>query len=195
MSVLIGRPAPVFKAQAVIDGKEIQDFHLSDYLQKQKIVLFFYPADFTFVCPTEMHAFQDKLDEFQKRDTIVVSCSVDNVHSHYAWLQTPKSSGGIQGITYPVVSDIHKTISQDYDVLSSEGIAYRGVFLIDKQGIVRHQLVNDLFLGRDIFSLLNLIDALDHHEKHGEVCPANWRAGDEAIKATPESVSEYLSKQ
>ncbi len=194
MSVLTGRQAPNFKADAVINGEEFAEISLSDFRGKKSVVLFFYPLDFTFVCPTELHAFQEKLSEFKKRDVEVLGCSIDSKFSHFAWLSTEKSKGGIQGVTYPLLSDIHRTIARDYDVLSDDGVAFRGLFIIDKQGVVRHQLVNDLPLGRSVDETLRLVDALQHFEKHGEVCPANWSKGKDAMKATQEGVSTYLSK-
>src|ERR1700722_16382642 len=149
-TLLIGKKAPHFKAKAVVKGNVIEEFSLTDYLDHY-IVFFFYPLDFTFVCPTELHAFQEELEEFKKRGAVVIGCSVDSVYSHLAWLNTPKNKGGIQGIEYPLVSDINKTIAKEYGVLHpSEGIAYRGLFLIDREGIIRHQLINDLPLGRSV---------------------------------------------
>lgn len=207
MSVLVGKKAPSFKAKAVVNGIEvIENFSLDQYLGKQYVVLFFYPADFTFVCPTELVAFQDALKEFEKMDTAVVGCSVDSEFSHWKWLQTDLKDGGIKGVTYPLVSDFSKTISENYDVLAGkydidedgntifEGspVAYRGTFLIDKQGIVRHQVVNDLPLGRNIEDTLRTVEALQYVELHGEVCPANWKKGEKAMKATQDGVASYL---
>jgi peroxiredoxin (alkyl hydroperoxide reductase subunit C) len=193
MSVLVGRQAPNFKAEAVVNG-DFKEIQLSDYRGKKNVVLFFYPLDFTFVCPTELHAFQEKLAEFQKRDVEVLACSIDSKFSHFAWLNTAKDQGGISGVKYPLISDIHRTIARDYDVLSDAGVSFRGLFLIDKNGVVRHQLVNDLPLGRNVDEALRLVDALAHVEKHGEVCPANWSNGKDAMKATKEGVSNYLAK-
>ncbi|RDB35317.1 peroxiredoxin [Spirobacillus cienkowskii] len=193
MSVLVGRQAPNFKADAVVNG-DFKEISLSDYKNKKYVVLFFYPLDFTFVCPTELHAFQEKVDEFQKRNAEVIGCSIDSKFSHYAWLSTPKNKGGIEGVKYPLLSDIHRTIARDYDVLSDDGVAFRGLFLIDKNGVVRHQLVNDLPLGRSVDEAVRLLDALQHFEKNGEVCPANWSKGKEAMKATQDGVSNYLAK-
>lgn len=194
MSVLVGRQAPNFKAEAVVNG-DFKEIQLSDYRGKKNVVLFFYPLDFTFVCPTELHAFQEKLEEFKKRDTELIGCSIDSKFSHFAWLNTPKAQGGIEGVKYPLVADLQRTIARDYDVLSNDGVAYRGLFLIDKQGIVRHQVVNDLPLGRNVDEAVRMIDAWNHVEKHGEVCPANWSQGKEAMKATKEGVSNYLGKK
>lgn len=191
---LVGKKAPDFKAKAAVKDKIFDDFSLCDYLGKY-IVFFFYPLDFTFVCPTELHAFQEKLKEFEKRNTQVIGCSIDSWFSHAAWLKTPKVSGGIQGVTYPIVSDIHKSIARDYEVLHEEaGIAYRGLFLIDREGIIRHQLVNDLPLGRSVDEVLRLIDALIFHEQHGEVCPANWKSGAKAMKPTDQGLAEFFAK-
>jgi peroxiredoxin 2/4 len=192
MGVLVGKKAPDFTLKSVVNGR-IEEFTLS--LEKGKyLVLFFYPLDFTFVCPTELHAFQEKLAEFQKRNATVVGCSVDSCFSHLAWLQTPKNRGGIQGIEYPLLSDINKQVCLAYDVLNQqEGIAYRGLFLIDKIGFVRHQIVNDLPLGRSVEEALRMIDALNFYEDHGEVCPANWKLGQKTMKATKEGLVEYFA--
>lgn len=192
MAVLVGKEAPSFKAKCVVKT-DIKEVDLKDYRGKY-VVLFFYPLDFTFVCPTELHAFQQQLEEFSKRDCVLLGCSVDSHFSHLAWLNTPKEKGGIQGITYGLISDLGGNIAQTYDVLTPEGIAYRGLFLIDREGIVRHQVVNDLPLGRNVDEALRMLEALQHTEKHGEVCPANWKQGFQAIKTTVESVSDYLSK-
>jgi len=206
---LVGKKAPLFKAPAVVNGEEIvDDFSLDQYLGKKDVIFFFYPKDFTFVCPTEILAFQDKLKEFEKRNVAVVGCSTDTENSHLAWLSTPKNKGGIQSVTYPLVADVSKTIAVNFGVLAGhydyneegfmvfEGkpIAYRGTFLIDKAGVVRHQVVNDLPLGRSIDEALRIVEALQHHEKYGEVCPANWEEGKEAMSATRDGVAEYLSK-
>lgn len=193
MAVLVGKPAPQFVAKAVMDGKIIEDFSLSDY-QGKYVIFFFYPLDFTFVCPTELHAFGEKLEEFKSRDAEVVGCSVDSWFSHLNWLSTPKTKGGIEGVNYPLVSDLTKSISRDFDVLKEdEGIAYRGLFLIDKEGVVRHQIVNDLPLGRSIDEALRMLDALIFFEKHGEVCPANWQTGKKAMKPDQEGLVEYYN--
>jgi peroxiredoxin (alkyl hydroperoxide reductase subunit C) len=194
MSVLVGKKAPDFKAVAVHEHKVIENFTLSQFKGKY-VVLFFYPLDFTFVCPTELHAFAHNLAEFHKRDTEVVAVSVDSHFSHLAWLATPKSRGGIEGVHYPIVSDINKTISADYDVLvEGRGIAYRGLFLIDREGIVRHQVVNDLPLGRSIEEALRMVDALQFFEKNGEVCPVNWKKGDKAMKPDQKGLEEFFAK-
>lgn len=189
---LVGKKAPEFKARAAIKDKISEDFCLSDY-QGKYIIFFFYPLDFTFVCPTELHAFQDRLKEFEKRNAQVIGCSVDSWFCHLAWLNTPKAKGGIQGVTYPIVSDLNKTIARSFQVLKEEeGIAYRGLFLIDCEGVVRHQLVNDLSLGRSVDEALRLLDALRFHEEHGEVCPANWKTGAKAMKPTEQGLAEYF---
>ena len=208
MAVLVGKPAPSFRAKAVKGETIIDDFSLDQYVGKKYVVFFFYPKDFTFVCPTELHRFQEELPEFEKRDVAVVGCSTDSEFSHWAWLQTPKNKGGIEGVKYPLVADINKTISEDYDVLAGgystdengklvvegELVAYRGLFLIDKAGIVRHQIVNDMPLGRSIRECLRIVDALQHFEQHGEVCPMDWQKGDDAMTADHQGVSDYLSK-
>jgi len=194
MFSLIGKKAPLFKAEAVLDGRSISTMHLEDFKGKH-VVLFFYPLDFTFVCPTEIHAFQEKLEEFKKRNTILLACSVDSVYSHLAWLETPKEKGGIQGITYPIIGDLGGKIAREYGVLNDDGVAYRGLFLLDKNGVVRHQVVNDLPLGRNVDEVVRMIDALQHHEQYGEVCPANWNKDQKAMQATKESTSEYLANQ
>ncbi len=193
MAVLTGKTAPDFTATAVF-GQEFKEIKLSDYRGKN-VVLFFYPLDFTFVCPTELHAFQHKLSEFRERNTELLGCSVDSQFSHHAWLNTPKEKGGIQGIEYGLVSDVGGRIATQFDVLSPGNVAFRGLFLIDKEGIVRHQVVNDLPLGRNVDEAIRMVDALTHFEKHGEVCPANWTKGEEAINTTHESVGKYLAKK
>lgn len=207
MSVLVGRKAPSFNAQAVINGGEIvSDFSLDQFKGKY-VLLFFYPKDFTFVCPTELFAFQEKLEEFKSRGVELMGISTDTEQSHWGWLQLDKNKGGINGVTYPLVADTNKTISANYDVLvgdwdyNDEGemvahgelIAYRGLFLIDKEGVVRHQLVNDLPLGRNVDEALRMIDALQFFEENGEVCPANWSKGKEGLTATHEGIADYLA--
>lgn len=191
--VLVNKEAPDFTAKAVQEGNVIDEYKLSD-LRGKYVVLFFYPLDFTFVCPTELHAFQAKLEEFKKRNVEVVGVSIDSWFSHLAWLQQPKAQGGIEGVTYPLVSDLNKTISKDYDVLlEGVGIALRGLFLIDKEGIVQHQVVNNLPLGRSIDEALRLVDALQFTEEHGEVCPANWKEGEKSMKPTGDGLKEYFT--
>lgn len=193
MSVLVGKKAPEFKATAAIAG-DFKEITLGS-LRGKHVVLFFYPLDFTFVCPTELHAFQEKLGQFHKLNTEVIGCSVDSHFSHNAWLKTPVSQGGIEGVKYPILADINKTIARDYDVLLPDaGIALRGTFLIDKEGIVRHQSVNDLPLGRNVDEMLRLVEALQFHEQHGEVCPANWKKGEKSMKATAEGLKTYFAQ-
>jgi peroxiredoxin 2/4 len=191
MSLLVGKHAPEFKSKTVF-GTEVKEIALSSYRGKY-VVLFFYPLDFTFVCPTELHAFQDQLDEFKSRNVEVLGCSVDSEFSHLAWLNAEKNKGGIKGIEYGLISDLGGYISREYDVLSADNVAYRALFLIDQEGIVRHQLINDLPLGRSVSEVLRLVDALQHVEKNGEVCPADWNKDKKAMKATHESVSSYLA--
>ncbi len=208
MSVLVGKKAPFFEAVAVVNGGDfVEKFSLDQYIGKKHVIFFFYPLDFTFVCPTELIAFQDKIAEFEKRNVAVVGCSTDSKYSHWTWLRTERKNGGIKGVTYPIVSDLSKTIATNYDVLAGEYIynedgtiefdgiaqAFRGLFLIDKQGIVRHQVVNDMPLGRSIDEALRMVDALQFYEENGEVCPADWHKGDKAMKETAEGVAEYLS--
>ena len=192
MSVLVGHVAPLFKATAVEDG-EFKEINLESYRGKY-VILFFYPLDFTFVCPTELHAFQTHLEEFKKHNAVVLGCSVDSHFSHKAWLDLPKEKGGIQGIQYPLISDLGGKIARAFDVLNPDGIAYRGLFLIDTNGIVRHQLVNDLPLGRSVSEALRTLEALQHVEQYGEVCPADWQKNTPALKATHEGVINYLKK-
>jgi peroxiredoxin 2/4 len=208
MSVLVGKKAPVFSAKAVVNGGEIvENFSLQQYFGKKYVVFFFYPADFTFVCPTEILAFQERIAEFNERNVAVVGCSVDSEFSHWKWLQTEQKQGGIEGVKYPLVADNSKTISENYDVLagsydfdengeikfSGTPMAYRGLFLIDKTGVVRHQVVNDMPLGRSIDEALRMVDALQYFELNGEVCPVDWRPGQKAMKASQEGVVAYLS--
>lgn len=191
-NLLVGKHAPYFKAKAVVKGKIVDEFSLDD-LKGKYVLFFFYPLDFTFVCPTELHAFQDQLAEFHKRGAQVVGCSVDSWHSHAAWLAQPKEKGGIQGVEYPLVADLSKSISTNYHVLKEdEGLAYRGQFLIDKQGVIRHQLVNDLPLGRSVEEALRLLDALIFHEKNGEVCPANWTTGSKSMTPDQDGLLQYF---
>lgn len=208
MAVLVGKKAPNFTASAVINGEEIVEGFTLEQFQGKYVILFFYPKDFTFVCPTELHAFQEKLDAFKAKNVEVIAVSTDTEQSHWGWLQLPKDKGGIQGVTYPIVADTNKTISTNYDVLAgnyfynendelaAEGelIAYRGLFLIDPNGVVRHQLVNDLPLGRNVDEAMRMVDALQFVDENGEVCPANWSEGKSAMSATHDGVADYLSK-
>ncbi|MBI9066545.1 MAG: peroxiredoxin [Salinivirgaceae bacterium] len=210
MSILVGKKAPKFSATAVINGGEIiSDFSLDQFLGKKDVVFFFYPADFTFVCPTELIAFQKKLAEFEKRNVAVVACSTDQEFSHWKWLQTPKNNGGIQGVTYPLVADPSNTITENYGILAGnyeyndEGEitfvgaaqAYRGLFLIDKDGIVQHQVVNNMPLGRSVDEVIRMVDALQFFRENGEVCPADWHKGEKAMSASQEGVAEYLASK
>jgi len=208
--VLVGKKAPVFKATAVVNGGEIEEnFSLEQFIGKKHVVFFFYPADFTFVCPTEIIAFQERIAEFESRNVAVVGCSTDSQFSHWKWLNTPQNDGGIQGVKYPLVADPAMNIAENYGVLAGEmtyneegeavfegdPVAYRGLFLIDKEGIVRHQVVNDLPLGRSVDETLRMIDALQFFEENGEVCPADWHKGEKALEATFDGVAKYLSEK
>lgn len=205
---LVGKKAPSFKAAAVVNGDEVvEDFSLDQYVGKKYVIFFFYPKDFTFVCPTELHAFQAKLAEFEKRDCQVVACSTDTEESHWGWLQMAKEEGGIKGVTYPVVADTTKTIAANYGTLfgdyegDEEGnlvatgpmVAFRGLYLIDKEGTVMHQLINHLPLGRNVDEAMRMLDALRFFEEKGEVCPANWKEGEDGLVDTHEGVASYLS--
>lgn len=205
---LVGKKAPSFKAAAVVGGEEIvEGFSLDQFLGKKYVVFFFYPKDFTFVCPTELWAFQEKLAEFESRNVAVVACSTDTEQSHWGWLQLAKEKGGIEGITYPLVADTNKTISYNYGVLAGdydwnehgdlyatgELIAYRGLFLIDKNGVVQHELINNLPLGRNVDEAIRMVDALQYFEEKGEVCPANWSKGKDGMKADHKGVADYLA--
>jgi peroxiredoxin (alkyl hydroperoxide reductase subunit C) len=193
MSVLVGRPAPDFKAQAVLPDGSFKQISLADYKGKY-VVLFFYPLDFTFVCPSEIIAFDHKVGDFRERHCELIGVSVDSHFSHHAWRNTPIEKGGIGKVQYPLVADLTKSIARDYDVLVGDGsVAYRGLFLIDKQGVVRHQTVNDLPLGRNVYEALRMVDALQYFEKNGEVCPANWNPGKKGMKANAEGVASYLA--
>jgi peroxiredoxin (alkyl hydroperoxide reductase subunit C) len=201
MAVLVGKKAPQFNAQAVINGYEIvENFSLEQYIGDKYVLLFFYPKDFTFVCPTELHAFQEKLNEFKSRNTEVIAVSTDTEQSHFGWLQMEKNHGGIKGVSYPLVADTNKTISKNYDVLAGDYFYDENDMLqaegelIDKEGIVRHQIVNDLPLGRNVDEALRMVDALQFVEENGEVCPANWNKGKVGMQATHEGVSEFLEK-
>jgi peroxiredoxin 2/4 len=193
MSVLVGKLAPDFTAQAVMPNNEITEFNLHKQLDGKAGVLFFYPLDFTFVCPSEIIAFHNRLGEFNSRGVKVIGVSVDSHFTHLAWKNTPVNKGGIGDIKFPLIADLTKSIARDYDVLTGEAIALRGTFLIDKKGIVRHQVVNDLPLGRNVDETIRMIDALQFHEEHGEVCPAGWNKGAESIQASAEGISDYLA--
>tara|TARA_Y100000590_G_scaffold371092_1_gene433307 strand:+ start:1196 stop:1840 length:645 start_codon:yes stop_codon:yes gene_type:complete len=208
--MLVTKKAPEFKTLAVMGNNSIKEVSLSDYKGK-KVVLFFYPLDFTFVCPTELIAFDKRLSEFESRDVQVIGCSVDSRWAHLAWKNTPVDKGGIGQVKYPLLQDLDKSIARNYDVLVGAkaatvitdedemettvggAIALRGSFLIDEEGTVRHAVLNDLPLGRNIDEMLRMVDALSYHQKHGEVCPAGWKDGDSGMKESPDSVASYLS--
>ena len=209
MSVLVGKKAPSFTAGAVVNGTEIvENFSLDQYIGKNHVVFFFYPKDFTFVCPSELHAFQARLEEFESKGVKVVACSTDTEESHWGWLNVDKNNGGIKGVKYPIVADTTKTISEAFGVLAGEYeydvegnmtasgpmIAYRGLFLIDKEGTVMHQVVNNFPLGRSVDEAMRMVDALQFFEENGEVCPANWSKGDEGMTASFDGVADYLTK-
>jgi peroxiredoxin (alkyl hydroperoxide reductase subunit C) len=212
MTMLVGKKAPSFKATAVVNGGEFEEnFSLDQYIGKKHVLFFFYPLDFTFVCPTELLAFQKRIKDFEERNVAVIGCSIDSKFSHWAWLNTPQNDGGIEGVQYPLVADVNKIIATNYGVLAGtygydendqltwvgnlgeDAVAYRGLFLIDKQGIVRHQVVNDLPLGRSVDEALRMIDALQFFEEKGEVCPADWSKGKDGLKDTAEGIASYLS--
>jgi peroxiredoxin 2/4 len=205
MSVLVGKSAPDFTAKAVMPSNEIEEnFNLYSFLgikkdaagkvtKQGKIgILFFYPLDFTFVCPSEIIAFNNRLKEFKLRKAEVIAVSVDSHFTHLAWKNTPVERGGIGNVQFPMVADLTKSIARDYDVLTGGAVAFRGTFMIDGNGIVRHQLVNDLPLGRNVDEAIRMVDALQFHEEHGEVCPAGWERGDEGMKADAQGVAKYL---
>lgn len=195
MSVLVAKPAPEFKAKAVTEDGQFKEISLSDY-RGQYVLLFFYPLDFTFVCPTEIIAFSDRAAEFKKLGVQILGCSIDSHFSHLAWRNTPRSVGGIGQVQYPIIADINKKISRDYDVLLEDaGIALRGLFLIDKNGVVRHQVVNDLPLGRSVDEALRMVEALQFNEQYGEVCPANWKQGARTIKADVQRSKEFFGAE
>ncbi|MBO9490751.1 peroxiredoxin C [Endozoicomonas sp. G2_1] len=195
MSVLVGRPAPDFTAAAVLGSGEIVDsFTLSEAIKGKKAVVFFYPLDFTFVCPSELIAFDHRMDEFKSRGVEVIGVSIDSQFSHNAWRNTPVNEGGIGPVQYTLVADVKHEICQAYDVEHPEaGVAFRGSFLIDEEGNVRHQVVNDLPLGRNVDEMLRMVDALQFHQDHGEVCPAGWEKGDKGMTASAEGVASYLT--
>lgn len=193
--MLVTKQAPDFSATAVLeDGSIVENFKLSENLGKRGTVIFFYPLDFTFVCPSEIIAFSHRINEFKNRDVNVIGVSVDSQYSHFAWRETPVEKGGIGRIKYPLVADLNKQISRDYDVLFGESVALRGSFLIDGKGIIRHAVINDLPLGRNIDEMIRMVDAMQFTDEHGEVCAAGWQKGDEGMKASTEGVAEYLAK-
>jgi len=193
--MLVTNPAPDFTAAAVLaDGSIVEDFKLSENYGEKGTVVFFYPLDFTFVCPSEIIAFSHRYNEFQERGVNVIGISVDSQFSHFAWRETPVEKGGIGRINFPLVADLTKNIARDYDVLLNDAVALRGSFLIDDKGIVRHAVINDLPLGRNVDEMLRMIDAQQFTDEHGEVCPAGWQKGDEAMKPDAEGVAQYLAK-
>ncbi|WP_226702437.1 peroxiredoxin [Microbulbifer elongatus] len=195
MAVLVGKPAPDFTAAAVLGNGEIVDtFNLAETIKGKKAVIFFYPLDFTFVCPSELIAFDHRFEEFKKRGVEVIGVSIDSQFSHNAWRNTSINDGGIGQVKYTLVADVKHEICQAYDVESEGGVAFRGSFLIDEEGTVRHQVVNDLPLGRNVDEMLRMVDALAFHQEHGEVCPAGWQEGDKGMNASPEGVAAYLSE-
>ncbi len=196
MGVLVGREAPDFTAAAVLgSGEIVGEFNLKESTKDKYAVIFFYPLDFTFVCPSELIAFDHRLEEFKKRNVEVIGVSIDSQFTHNAWRNTPVNEGGIGPVRYPLVADLTHSICKSYDVETPNGaVAFRGSFLIDKNSVVRHQVVNDLPLGRNIDEMLRMIDALQFTEEHGEVCPAGWKDGDSGMKGSPDGVAEYLAE-
>lgn len=194
MAVLVGKPAPDFTAAAVMGNNTIEEnFNLSSFTKDKYALVFFYPLDFTFVCPSEILAFDHRLQDFKDRNTEVIAVSVDSHYTHLAWKNTPVEKGGLGQVRFPMVADLTRSIARDYDVLINEAVALRGTFLIDREGMVRHQVINDLPLGRNIDEAIRMVDALQFYEQHGEVCPAGWNKGKAGMKATPERVAEYLA--
>jgi peroxiredoxin (alkyl hydroperoxide reductase subunit C) len=192
METLVGKKAPYFEAEAAI-GSDFKKLSLNDFKGKY-VLLFFYPLDFTFVCPTELHAFNEKLEEFKKRNCEIIGCSVDSQFSHHAWLKTSKTVGGIEGVKYPILADIHKTIARSYGTLFEDGgVAFRGTFLIDKNGVVQHASINNLPLGRNVDEYIRLLDASQFHEENGEVCPANWKKGSQGMKTSEEGLKNWFT--
>jgi peroxiredoxin (alkyl hydroperoxide reductase subunit C) len=192
MSAHVTREAPDFSAQAVMPDNSFEELRLSDY-RGRYVILFFWPLDFTFVCPSEIIAFNQRLGEFRRRNGEVIGVSIDSHFTHLAWKNTPVQAGGIGNVQFPLVSDLDKSISREFGVLHDESVALRGLFLIDREGVIRHALINDLPLGRNVDEAIRVLDALQFHEQHGEVCPANWKPGEEAMKPTAEGVAEYLT--
>lgn len=193
MSELVTKEAPDFTAQAVMPDNTMKELNLSDYKGKH-VVLFFYPLDFTFVCPSEIIAFDKALSEFKQRNCEVIGVSVDSEFTHFAWKNTPRNEGGIGNIQFPLVADLTKKISESYGILLNDSVALRGLFLLDRELIIRHAVINDLPLGRNVEETLRMVDALQFFEEHGEVCPANWKPGEDAMKPTADGVAEYLEK-
>lgn len=196
MTILVGKRAPDFSAPAVLANGEIENFNLHDRISQKYGILFFYPLDFTFVCPSELIALNNRIAEFAERNTVIMGISIDSQFTHNAWRNTPVANGGIGKVEYPLIADVNHQICQAYGVEHPTAhVALRAAFIIDKQGVVRSQIVNDLPLGRNVDELIRLIDALEFHEKHGEVCPANWTKGKTGIKPTTEGIAQYLSDQ
>ena len=196
MSVLVGKSAPDFTCNAVLgNGEIVADFNLTEAIKGKIGLVFFYPLDFTFVCPSELLAFDHRIEEFKKRNVEVIGVSIDSHFSHNAWRNTPVNDGGIGAVNYTLVADMTHSICQSYDVESEGGVAFRGSFLIDEDGLVRHQVVNDLPLGRNVDEMLRMVDALAFHQEHGEVCPAGWNQGDKGMVASPEGVASYLTEE
>jgi len=193
MAVLVSREAPNFKATAVMPDGSFKEISLQDYRGKY-VLLFFWPLDFTFVCPTEIIAFSDRAADFEKLGVQILGCSIDSHFTHLAWRNTPRKAGGIGEVKYPLIADLDKKISEAYGVLLPNGVALRGLFFIDKDGIVRHEVVNDLPLGRSVDEALRIVKAWQYYEQHGEVCPANWHEGDPTIKPDPKASTEFFSK-
>ena len=195
MGVLVGLPAPDFTVPAVLaSGEIVEEFSLSAAIKGKKAVVFFYPLDFTFVCPSELLAFDHRIEAFKKRNVEVIGVSIDSHYSHNAWRNTPVDQGGIGPVRYTLAADMTHEIAKAYDVESPGGMAYRGSFLIDEDGLVRHQVINDLPLGRNIDEMLRMVDALAFNQEHGEVCPAGWKEGDKGMDASPDGVASYLSQ-
>jgi len=190
MAAFVSQPAPNFTADAYDNG-EFRQISLNEFKGK-KVVLFFYPLDFTFVCPTEILAFAESLENFRQRNTVVLGCSVDSKFTHRAWTQVPREEGGIKGVNFPLLSDLNKTIARDYGILLDEGVSLRGLFIINKDGILKHVTINHNDVGRNIDEVLRLLDAIDYTEEHGEVCPANWQKGEKAMKPEAASLKEYM---
>ncbi len=194
MAVLVGKPAPDFTATAVMGNNEMNEsFNLLSHVKGKYAVVFFYPLDFTFVCPSEILAFDHRYQDFKDRNTEIIAVSVDSQFSHLAWKNTPVNNGGLGQVKFPMVADLTKSIARDYDVLINDAVALRGTFLIDRNGVVRHQVVNDLPLGRNVDEAIRMVDALQFFEEHGEVCPAGWQKGKPGMKASTEGVAEYLA--
>jgi peroxiredoxin (alkyl hydroperoxide reductase subunit C) len=194
MAAFVTSPAPDFKATALVNGQFVENFSLSQF-EGKKVVLFFYPLDFTFVCPTEILAFSDAIAAFKERNTQVIGVSVDSQFSHLAWANTERKEGGIKGVSFPLVSDLNKTIAADYGVLLPGGVALRGLFIVNEKGILKHITVNDNSLGRNVEEVLRVLDAVDFSEKHGEVCPANWKKGEKAMKPSTDGLKAYVASR